>query len=125
MRRKVAIVEDNPDSRELMRYMPSESRDVSEYESGEQAIEGFRRNRPDLVLLDISLPHMDGPEIVRMIRSDQDLCAMPVIALTAHAMKGDREKYLAFGFNNYVTKPILDGGTLLRAIEHWLRGGKA
>lgn len=75
MRKKVAIVEDNPDSCELMRYMMrymlSESYDLSEFDSGERAIEEFRQDRPDMVLMDISLPHIDGPEIVRMIRSDQ------------------------------------------------------
>jgi len=70
--------------------------------------------------MDISLPQMDGPEIMRIIRSDQDPRTTPIIALTAHAMKGDREKYLGIGFNDYVSKPILDEKTLMKTIEHRL-----
>ena len=72
------------------------------------------------MLLDISLPGMDGNEILARIRADARLRALPVIALTAHAMSGDREKYLASGFNDYITKPIVDETILLSAIERWL-----
>jgi two-component system cell cycle response regulator DivK len=119
-RKKIAIVEDNPDNRELLRYVLAESYDVIEYDSGQRALEEVRESRPDLILLDISLPQMDGPEILALIRADRELATLPVIALTAHAMKGDREKYLAFGFNDYVTKPVLDEGALLRKIEQWI-----
>jgi len=119
-RRKIAIVEDNPDNRELVRYMLAESYEVIEYDSGQRALEEVRESRPDLILLDISLPEMDGPEILARMRADRELAALPVIALTAHAMNGDREKYLALGFNDYVTKPVLDEGALLRKIEQWL-----
>jgi two-component system, cell cycle response regulator DivK len=119
-RSKVAIVEDNPDNRELVRYILSDAYDVAEYDNGQQALEGMRQNRPDLVLLDISLPQMDGPEVVKAMRADGLLRDLPVIALTAHAMKGDREKYMAAGFNDYVTKPILDETALLRTIAQWL-----
>ncbi|HEY2027353.1 MAG TPA: response regulator, partial [Gemmatimonadaceae bacterium] len=74
----------------------------------------------DLVLLDISLPGMDGNEILARIRRDNRLRRLPVIALTAHAMSGDREKYLAAGFNDYITKPIVDETILLGAISRWL-----
>jgi CheY-like chemotaxis protein len=84
-----------------------------------EAIEGFRKNRPDVVILDISLPEMDGTEILRRIRDDSLLQDLAVIALTAHAMVGDREKYLAAGFNDYVAKPILDMGVLFSAIKRW------
>jgi two-component system, cell cycle response regulator DivK len=125
-RKKIAIVEDNPDNRELVRYVLSEAYDVLEYDSGQHALEGVRQSRPDLILLDISLPQMDGPEILSLMRADRELAALPVIALTAHAMKGDREKYLSLGFNDYVAKPILDEGVLLRKIERWLGAkGKA
>jgi two-component system cell cycle response regulator DivK len=124
MRKKVAIVDDNPDNRELVRYMLADAYDVSEYDTGQQAIAAFMRNRPDLVLLDISLPQMDGPELVKIIRSDKSLSSTPVIALTAHAMRGDRERYLAIGFNDYIAKPILDERVLLNTIEHWLGSGE-
>ena len=63
---------------------------------------------------------MDGNEILARIRADSALRKLPVIALTAHAMSGDREKYLAAGFNDYITKPIVDETILLAAIERWL-----
>jgi len=121
--KRIAVVEDNPDNRELVHAILSDRYEVTGYETGQQAIEGFRCARPDLVLLDISLPQMDGPEVVRRIRLDEDLRDLPVIALTAHAMVGDREKYLAAGFNDYVTKPIVDESVLLATIERWLVDG--
>ncbi len=75
---------------------------------------------PDLVLLDVSLPGMDGTEVLRQIRADPQLRHLPVIALTAHAMAGDREKYLGAGFSEYVTKPIVDENLLLEAISRLL-----
>jgi CheY-like chemotaxis protein len=85
-----------------------------------EAIEGFRKTRPDVVILDISLPEMDGTEILRRIRDDVVLQDLPVIALTAHAMVGDREKYLSVGFNDYVAKPILDMNVLFSTIQRWI-----
>jgi CheY-like chemotaxis protein len=64
---------------------------------------------------------MDGNEILKRIRGDKDLCNLPVIALTAHAMAGDREKFLAAGFNDYITKPIMDETLLFDAIARLLR----
>jgi CheY-like chemotaxis protein len=80
--------------------------------------------RPDLVLLDISLPGMDGNEILARIRADEGLRRLPVIALTAHAMAGDREKYLTAGFDDYITKPIVDETLLLSAMEKWIAVGR-
>jgi two-component system, cell cycle response regulator DivK len=120
-RKTVAIVEDNPDNRELVRYMLTDLYEVMEYDSGQDALEGIRQRRPDLILLDLSLPRMDGPEILSLIRTDRELEGVPVIALTAHAMKGDRERYLALGFSDYLTKPIFDENTLLHTIARWLQ----
>ncbi len=83
-------------------------------------MEGLVEDHPDLVLLDISLPEMDGTEVLRWIRDQEELKDVPVVALTAHAMAGDREKYLAKGFNDYVTKPIVDESILLETIARWL-----
>ena len=80
----------------------------------------FGESRPDVVILDISLPEMDGTEILRRIREDSKLRDLPVIALTAHAMVGDREKYLSAGFNDYVAKPILDMNVLFATIQRWV-----
>ncbi len=115
--KKIAVVEDNPDNRLLVRVMLEDQYKVTTYETGFDALEGLKHDIPDLVLLDISLPHMDGTEVLRRLRADSALCRVPVIALTAHAMAGDREKYLGAGFNDYVPKPIVDETLLLAAIE--------
>ncbi len=121
MKPRIAVVEDNPDNRLLVQAILDERYEVSEYETGTEAVEGLGKVRPDLVLLDISLPEMDGTEVLAWIRAQPDLEGLPVIALTAHAMTGDRERYLAAGFNDYVTKPIVDEDVLLGAIDRWLK----
>ena len=121
--KKIAVVEDNPDNRLLVQVILEPLYEVVEYETGFAALEGLPKEKPDLVLLDISLPEMDGAEVLRRLRADPQLRTLPVIALTAHAMAGDREKFLAAGFNDYVTKPIVDENVLLDAIQRLLPGG--
>ena len=118
--RKIAVVDDNADNRLIIRTILEDQYDIVEYSSGIEAIEGFQKSRPDVVILDISLPEMDGTEILRRIRDDSKLNDLPVIALTAHAMVGDREKYLSAGFNDYVAKPILDMNVLFSTIKRWV-----
>jgi two-component system, cell cycle response regulator DivK len=118
--KRVAVVEDNADNRLLLQALLEDLYEVVEYENGADALAGLAARQPDLVLLDISLPGMDGNEILTRIRADEPLCHVPVIALTAHAMAGDREKYLAAGFNDYITKPIVDETILLDAIRRWI-----
>lgn len=121
----IAVVEDNADNRLLLQALLGAEYDLVEYENGLDALAGLRASRPDLVLLDISLPGMDGNEILDRIRADSELRSLPVIALTAHAMTGDREKYLAAGFDDYVTKPIVDEGILMTAIGRKVgKGGR-
>jgi len=120
MRPRIAVVEDNPDNRFLVQALLEEFYDLSEYETGAAALEGLVQDNPDLVLLDISLPDMDGSDVLRWIRDQGELKDLPVVALTAHAMSGDREKFLAVGFNDYVTKPIVDESILLETIARWL-----
>ena len=121
----IAVVEDNADNRLLLQAILEGVYEVVEYENGTDALAGLAAALPDLVLLDISLPGMDGNEILARIRADARLQKLPVIALTAHAMSGDREKYLAAGFNDYITKPIVDETILLSAIERWLAASRA
>ena len=120
----IAVVEDNADNRLLLQAILDGLYQVVEYENGVDALAGLSAALPDLVLLDISLPGMDGNEILARIRADDRLRRLPVIALTAHAMAGDREKYLAAGFNDYITKPIVDETILLQAIERWLAAAR-
>jgi two-component system, cell cycle response regulator DivK len=121
--KRIALVEDNPDNRLLARAILEELYEIIEYETGPDALAGMRLGPPELVLLDISLPVMDGTEVLRRIREDEALRALPVIALTAHAMSGDRDRYLAMGFDAYVTKPIIDERVLLGEIERLLQRG--
>ena len=118
--RRIAVIEDNADNRLLVQAILEGQYAMAEYGSGPEALAALPDAVPDLVLLDISLPEMDGPEVLRRIRSHPALTALPVIALTAHAMAGDRERYLAAGFDDYVSKPILDEEILLTAIGRLL-----
>jgi CheY-like chemotaxis protein len=118
----VAVVDDNADNRLIIRTILEDQYEILEYSSGIEAIQGFKKSKPDVVILDISLPEMDGTEILRRIRDDMELHDLPVVALTAHAMVGDREKYLAVGFNDYVAKPILDMNVLFSTIQRWVPG---
>jgi two-component system cell cycle response regulator DivK len=116
----LAVVEDNADNRLLLQAILGDQYDLVEYDNGADALTAFGQARPDLVLLDISLPDMDGTEILQRIRKDAGLRSLPVIALTAHAMTGDREKFLAAGFDDYITKPIIDETQLFASIRRLL-----
>lgn len=118
--KKIALVEDNPDNRLLFRAILDGHYEVAEYETGAEAFAGVQKQQPDLVLLDISLPDMDGTEVLRRIRADGALKDVPVVALTAHDALGEREAFLAAGFTDYVAKPILEESVLLDAIERSL-----
>ena len=104
--KKIAVVEDNPDNRLLVQVILEPLYEVVEFETGPGALAGLPKEKADLVLLDISLPEMDGTEVLRRIRADEQLQSLPVIALTAHAMAGDREKAMEAGCSDYDTKPV-------------------
>lgn len=116
----IALVEDNPDNRLLVQALLKGHFEVSEHPTGGEALEAFAAAAPDLVLLDISLPGMDGTEVLARLRSDPRWRAIPVVALTAHAMSGDRERLLKIGFDAYLAKPILDPDELIGTIEKLL-----
>ena len=117
----IAVVEDNRDNRLLLRAFLADRYEITEFENGPSALDAFRARLPDLVLLDISLPGMDGMAILAHIRADEALQKLPVVALTAHAMTGDRERFLRAGFNDYVAKPIVDESVLHATIEKLLK----
>ncbi len=124
MKPTIALVEDNPDNRLLVQAILEDRYEIVEYETGVAALAGLKEYVPDLILLDISLPEMDGTEVLSRLREDPRMEAVPVIALTAHAMAGDRERFLGHGFNDYLTKPIMDETVLVDAIERGLASGK-
>ncbi len=117
---ELAVVEDNADNRLLLSILLGDQYAIAEFETGYEALEAFARDVPQLVLLDIALPGIDGVEVVRRMRSDPALQQVPVVALTAHAMYGDRARYLAAGFDEYVSKPIEDQDALLALVERLL-----
>jgi CheY-like chemotaxis protein len=117
---RIAVVEDNPDNRLLLQALLDDVHQLSEFDNGADALEGMRADPPELVLLDISLPRMDGTEVLRRMRGDAALARIPVIALTAHAMSGDRERFIEQGFDDYVAKPIVDETLLFASIERLL-----
>jgi CheY-like chemotaxis protein len=103
----ILVTEDNLVNRELIREMlEAWGFRVLEALDGEQALQTIREQRPDLVLMDIQMPVQDGFSVMRKIRSDAELDAIPILALTAYAMRGDSEKALSAGFGAYITKPI-------------------
>jgi CheY-like chemotaxis protein len=118
--RTICLIEDNPDNRLLVHAILDDYFVVIEHSDGPSALHGLKTVRVDLVLLDISLPVMDGITVLKHIRDDAELRELPVIALTAHAMAGDRARFLLEGFNDYVTKPIVDEQMLLGAIANSL-----
>lgn len=122
--KSIVLIEDNRDNRLLVRALLSEFYTLQEYETGFEALEGLKAKTPDLILLDISLPGMDGVEVLTRLRADNRWRSIPVIALTAHAMTGDRERYLHAGFNDYVAKPIVDEDVLLQAIARALQSSQ-
>ena len=120
MKKTIAVVEDNRDNRLLLQAFLSDRFAIVEYDTGPGALEGIAKQRPDLVLLDVSLPGMDGLQVLARLRAEERFRSLPVIALTAHAMSGDRERFLKAGFNEYVAKPIVDETILIGAIERLL-----
>jgi len=105
--KKIFIVEDNPDSRELVvKILKAKGYGIIQAVDGEEALQKLKEQRPDLILMDISIPKIDGYEVTRRIKEDDGLKDVPVIALTAHAMKGDKEKALEAGCDGYIAKPF-------------------
>jgi two-component system cell cycle response regulator DivK len=121
MNATICVVEDNPDNRMLLRAILSDRYELTEYEDGVSALAGLLLARPDAVLLDISLPGMDGTEVLSRVRAEPHLNGLPIIALTAHAMAGDRARFLSAGFDEYVSKPITDEQLLFAAIDRCIR----
>jgi two-component system cell cycle response regulator DivK len=104
---RILIAEDNEKNIKLFRdVLQLSGYETLEASTGEQAIDLATRHTPDLVLMDIRLPGTDGLEALRRLREDERTADIPVIALTAQAMAGDRERFLEAGFNGYVSKPV-------------------
>lgn len=118
--RTIVYIEDNFHNRRLVRkILESKGYTVVEAEDGAKGIDLVRTLRPPLVLMDIGLPGMDGLEVTGLIKEDESLRHIPVIALTASAMRGDRERFLAAGCDDYLSKPI-QPLELLKLVAHYI-----
>ena len=103
----ILVVEDNALSMKLFRdVLRATGYRTLEATTGGQAVELAAQHAPELVLMDIQLPDIDGVEALRRLRADERTASIPVLALTAQAMRGDRERFLAAGFDGYVSKPV-------------------
>jgi two-component system cell cycle response regulator DivK len=120
--RTVLVVEDNDMNMQLVEYLLEEGGyAIVKATSGEEALALTRSEtqRPDQILMDIHLPGMDGLSVVREMKSDTRTNRIPILALTAHAMRGDKDRFLEAGRDGYISKPI-DVKTFLSAIETYL-----
>jgi two-component system, cell cycle response regulator DivK len=101
------IAEDNPVNRELLReLLEARGFSVAEADDGDEALKTIAQQPPDVLLLDLGMPKLDGFEVVRQIRQNPRSAHLRIVAVTAFAMRGDREKALQSGFDGYVSKPI-------------------
>jgi two-component system cell cycle response regulator len=117
---RILLVEDTPHNLQLMTYLlEANGHTVEAADTGEQAVSRATRAPPDLVVLDLQLPGIDGYEALKALRSMPDLGAVPVIAVTSFAMVGDRDLALAAGFDHYMTKPI-EPETFVTEVESYL-----
>jgi two-component system cell cycle response regulator DivK len=119
--KKVLVAEDSVVNRELIREL-LEIHDYAVYEAGDgqQALEKINEVRPDILLLDLGMPVLDGYGTIARIRENSELQSLPVLAVTAYAMHGDREKILAAGFDGYISKPI-NSKILFEELERLLK----
>jgi CheY-like chemotaxis protein len=117
--KKILIVEDVEFNRDLLMQILDEDYALVTADDGAAGVAKAAAERPDLVLMDLSLPVIDGWEATRRIKADPATAGIPVIALTAHAMHGDEEKARAAGCDDFLTKPI-DEDRLFAALRRWL-----
>jgi two-component system cell cycle response regulator DivK len=120
---KILVVEDNERNMKLFcDLLEASGYRTLEATTGERAVELALEHRPDLVLMDIQLPDIDGIEALRRLRADERFSAAPVLALTAQAMEGDRERFLAAGFDGYLSKPV-DVTDFVATVRRYCEGG--
>jgi len=121
MKATILLIEDNEQNRYLATFLLEQrGHEVVPAESGPLGLELAAKIRPDLILLDIQLPGMDGHAVAHALKSDPKLKSIPVVAVTSYAMVGDREKIFAVGAEGYIEKPI-NPETFVTEVERFLR----
>jgi two-component system, cell cycle response regulator DivK len=119
MNKRILVVEDQEDNLQILRdLLTNAGYDMIEAEDGEQALAAAAAQRPDLILMDIQLPVMDGYEATRRLKADPALKDIPIIVVTSYALSGDEEKARAAGCNGYVSKPYSPRALLAKIHEH-------
>lgn len=104
---RILLVEDNYDNFEMVRFLLERADyTVLGARTGREAVTAAQEHKPDVILMDLSLPEMDGWEAAREIKNDPEIAGIPLIALTAHTLPGDRQRAMEAGFDNYISKPI-------------------
>ncbi len=120
MKIRILYIEDNEQNLYLVKFiLEKHGYEVDVALDGQEGIEKAAALLPDLILLDIQLPHMDGYAVARQLRNNADLALIPIVAVTSYAMQGDREKALAAGCNGYIEKPI-NPDTFMQQVEQHL-----
>jgi CheY-like chemotaxis protein len=120
MAQTILVVDDNEANLRLINaVLRTRGYDLLEARSGEAALEALATQRPSLVLMDVQMPGLSGIDVARTIRAMPALADLPLVAITAMAMKGDREEIMAAGFNDYLAKPY-KMGELLALVARWL-----
>jgi two-component system cell cycle response regulator DivK len=123
--KRVLVAEDNAVNRELIReLLELRGYEVSEACDGQEALEMMEAALPDILLLDLGMPKLDGFGVIKRVRENPHLAGLPVLAVTAYAMRGDREKVLEAGFDGYLSKPI-NAAALTQALETLLRSSES
>lgn len=118
--KKIYLVEDNPDNAELVVDLLSDKYEIARFSSAAELLELLYKPGtacPDIFVLDISLPGMDGVQLLKKIKAEDEYKDAPTLALTAHAMKDDKARFLDAGFDGYISKPIVDENELKAEIE--------
>ena len=119
MTKRILVVEDTEDNRQIMRdLLTAAGFEMVEAEDGAAGVAAAEREKPDLILMDIQLPVMDGYEATRRIKANAALKHIPIIAVTSYALSGDEEKARAAGCDGYVTKPFSPRQLLAKVREH-------
>ena len=119
MTKRILVIEDQEDNRNILRdLLTSADFEYLEATNGAEGVEAAERERPDLILMDIQLPEIDGYETTRRIKAKRDLNPIPIIAVTSFALSGDDKKALAAGCQEYITKPYSPRALLAKVREH-------
>jgi two-component system, cell cycle response regulator DivK len=119
MSKRILVVEDQPDSRQIIRDMLAGTDcEITEAEDGEQALTAVAKQRPDLILMGIQLPIMDGYEVTRQIKANPAMRSIPIIAVTSYALSGEGQKARVAGCDDYVPKPFSPRHLLAKVYQY-------